>query len=99
MIMPSIPDTISLALVAIAACVSHILRSDRLPHAWNLFFAGVALLAESGGAFWLIGGVESAGSAREILIGYIGFAALLSGKELFALLGYLQDAPSPLERS
>ena len=94
--MPTIPADLSALLVLFAGIVSHFLRSDQLPPRINVLIAALACLIASAVTFWLVGGLEQTGSTREAVTAFIVFTGWMTGKELLALLNYLQEATSPL---
>lgn len=94
--MPSIPSDLSAILVLFAGILSHGLRGDNLPRGLNILIAAVACLVACAVTFWLLGGFEGAGNAKETVLAFILFSGWMAGKELLALLTYLQEAPSPL---
>jgi magnesium-transporting ATPase (P-type) len=96
--MQPIPAILSLALAAFASFASHTLRGDNLPRWENMLFAGAAFVLAALGAFWLLGGFEAGGSARQIVLAFLTLAAALAFKELYALLNYIQSAKSPLTK-
>lgn len=96
--MQPIPAILSLALAAFASFVSHALRGDNLPRWANMLIAGAAFLFADLGAFWLEGGFETGGSAREIVLAFLTLAAALAMKELWELLNYIQGTQSPLAK-
>jgi branched-subunit amino acid transport protein len=96
-IMPPIPADISTALVVFASFMSHLFRSDKLPRGLNILFAALAFILSSAVTFWLLGGIAQGATPRETLTAFILFTGSLAGKELLALLSYLQETASPLD--
>lgn len=86
---------ISVALVAIAAFLSSIFRSDKLPRQWNIALALVAFALIVVGDVWLT--VGFVGDPRAIVTTLIVAGVALGGRELWSLLKYVDGAASPLE--
>ncbi len=94
--MPPIQSDLIIVISALASAISHELRDDNLPTRVNASIATGAFIVILLATFWLQGPIV--GSLREIALQIIslGIALLASCKELYDLLGYLRDAPSPL---
>ena len=86
---------ISVALVAIAAFLSSIFRSDKLPRQWNIALALSAFVLIVIGDVWLTVGFS--GDARTLVTTLIVAGVALGGRELWGLLGYIDGATSPLQ--
>ncbi len=86
---------ISVAMVAIAAFLSSIFRSDKLPRSWNIALALAAFAIIVAGDVWLTTGFAS--DPRILVTSLIVAGVALGGRELWALLGYVEGVASPLE--
>ena len=86
---------ISVAMVAIAAFLSSVFRSDKLPRQWNIALALAAFVLIVAGDVWLTVGFAS--DPRILVTTLIVAGVALGGRELWALLSYVEGAASPLE--
>jgi hypothetical protein len=86
---------ISVAIIAIAAFLSSIFRSDRLPRQWNIALALAAFALIVIGDVWLTVGFS--GDARTLVTSLIVAGVALGGRELWGLLNYVEGATSPLQ--
>lgn len=88
-------DILSIALVAIAAFLSSVFRSDNLPRAWNVVLALIAFILIVIGDVWLTVGFAS--DPRILVTSLIVAGVALAGRELWGLLSYVEGIASPLE--
>jgi hypothetical protein len=88
-------DVVSIALAGIAAFLSGVFRSDKLPRQWNIAIALGAFLVCTGVDAWLLIGFTSdiRTDAAVFLVAGVG----LAGREFASLMGYIEGAPSPLQ--
>ena len=86
---------ISVAMVAIAAFLSSVFRSDNLPRSWNIALALAAFVLIVIGDVWLTSGFAS--NPRVLVTSLIVAGVALGGRELWGLLNYVQGTTSPLE--
>jgi hypothetical protein len=94
--MPSIPADFLFVISIIISIISHRVRSANLSTGANTLIAGAAIVLIGALTTWIAFGFTTDVKA-DILLFCTVIASLSVGlKELFDLLGYQQDAQSPL---
>jgi hypothetical protein len=95
--LPPLSDSLSTLLIAIAAFLSNWLRSkSSLPLQWNIVIALGALVVCTIFTFWMAFGFVYNLQTTVALMIVLG--VYLGGRQLSALLGYIESASSPLTR-
>lgn len=94
--MPTIPQDYLAVLSIFISVISHRLRSDNLGNAENSAIASVAIAVIVGVTAWMSSGFTS-DIRTDVLLGCSMLLSLSPAlKELYDILGYQSQAPSPL---
>lgn len=90
----NVDSNLAIILSAFASLLSAYLRDANLGKWANAGIALVAFAISAAAVIWM--GTGFTGDLKSDTTLFLAVAIGLAGKELFALLGYLQDAQSPL---
>jgi hypothetical protein len=93
----NVDSNLAIILSAFASLLSAYLRDANLGKWANAGIALVAFAISTAAVIWMGSGFT--GDLKSDTTLFLAVAIGLAGKELFVLLGYLQDAQSPLAKS